>query len=87
MFFGSPTDSGSHLPMGEIAGGSEMWWLLAAANSRLAACHINSSHQFIVHDPSRRRFPLIVRTILGLIDANDFLELTIAPGSGVVPRM
>jgi deazaflavin-dependent oxidoreductase (nitroreductase family) len=34
----------------------------------------------IFHDPSRRRFPLIVRTVLGLIDANDFLELTIARG-------
>jgi deazaflavin-dependent oxidoreductase (nitroreductase family) len=39
----------------------------------------------IVHDPSRRRFPLIVRTVLSLIDANDFLELTIAHDSGVVP--
>jgi deazaflavin-dependent oxidoreductase (nitroreductase family) len=34
----------------------------------------------IVHDPSRRRFPLIVRTVLGLVDANDFLELTIDGG-------
>ena len=30
----------------------------------------------IVHDPARRRFPLLVRTVLGLIDANDFLQLS-----------
>ena len=30
----------------------------------------------IVHDPTRRRFPLLVRTVLGLIDANDFLQLS-----------
>jgi deazaflavin-dependent oxidoreductase (nitroreductase family) len=40
----------------------------------------------IVHDPSRRRFPFIVRLILGLIDANDFLELTIDPASGIASR-
>ncbi len=40
----------------------------------------------IVHDPSRRLFPLIVRLILGLIDANDFLELTIEPDGGVPSR-
>src|ERR1700735_3511093 len=32
----------------------------------------------IVHDPTRRRFPLFVRIILGLIDANDFLQLSIS---------
>ena len=30
----------------------------------------------IVHDPTRRRFPLVVRMILGLIGANDFLQLS-----------
>jgi deazaflavin-dependent oxidoreductase (nitroreductase family) len=40
----------------------------------------------IVHDPSRRQFPPIVRLILGLIDANDFLELTIEPDGGVPSR-
>jgi deazaflavin-dependent oxidoreductase (nitroreductase family) len=29
----------------------------------------------VVHDLSRRRFPLLVRIILGLIGANDFLQL------------
>jgi deazaflavin-dependent oxidoreductase (nitroreductase family) len=32
----------------------------------------------IVHDPTRRRFPLLVRIVLGLIDANDFLQLSIS---------
>jgi deazaflavin-dependent oxidoreductase (nitroreductase family) len=30
----------------------------------------------IVHDPTRRRFPFLVRTVLGLINANDFLQLS-----------
>jgi deazaflavin-dependent oxidoreductase (nitroreductase family) len=30
----------------------------------------------IVHDPSRRRFPVPVRMILGLIGANDFMQLS-----------
>ncbi len=30
----------------------------------------------IVHDPTRRRFPLVVRMILGLIGAKDFLQLS-----------
>ncbi|MGH9865222.1 MAG: nitroreductase family deazaflavin-dependent oxidoreductase [Candidatus Acidiferrales bacterium] len=30
----------------------------------------------IVDDPSRRRFPVVVRIILGLIAANDFLQLS-----------
>jgi deazaflavin-dependent oxidoreductase (nitroreductase family) len=29
----------------------------------------------LVHDPSRRRFPLVVRLVLGLIEANHCLEL------------
>ena len=29
----------------------------------------------LVHDPERRRFPLAVRFVLGLIAANDYLEL------------
>jgi deazaflavin-dependent oxidoreductase (nitroreductase family) len=30
----------------------------------------------IVHDPTRRCFPLVVRMVLGLIDANEFLRLS-----------
>jgi deazaflavin-dependent oxidoreductase (nitroreductase family) len=29
----------------------------------------------IVHDPSRRRFPSFVRVVLGLIGANDFMQM------------
>jgi deazaflavin-dependent oxidoreductase (nitroreductase family) len=32
----------------------------------------------IVHDPTRRRFPLLVRVILGVVGANDFMQLWIA---------
>lgn len=32
----------------------------------------------VVHDPSRRRFPSIVRIVLRLVDANYFLELHLA---------
>jgi deazaflavin-dependent oxidoreductase (nitroreductase family) len=35
----------------------------------------------LVHDPTRRHFPLPVRIILGLIDANDFLWLSILPAN------
>jgi deazaflavin-dependent oxidoreductase (nitroreductase family) len=35
----------------------------------------------IVHDPTRRRFPILVRMILRLIGANDFMQLSISrPG-------
>ena len=30
----------------------------------------------IVHDPTRRRFPLLVRMMLGIIGANDFMQLS-----------
>jgi hypothetical protein len=30
----------------------------------------------IVHDTTRRRFPFVVRTMLGIIGANDFMQLT-----------
>jgi len=38
----------------------------------------------VVHDPKRRRFSLPVRIILGLIKANDFLQLSISPAHGIV---
>jgi hypothetical protein len=37
----------------------------------------------IVHDPTRRRFPLVVRMILRLIGANDFMQISISPARGV----
>ena len=30
----------------------------------------------LVRDPTRRQFPAVVRAVLGLIDANDFLQLS-----------
>jgi deazaflavin-dependent oxidoreductase (nitroreductase family) len=30
----------------------------------------------VVHDPSRRRFPILVRLILGLINASDYLQVS-----------
>jgi len=34
----------------------------------------------IVHDPTRRQFPLPVRVILGIVGANNFMRLTISEG-------
>jgi deazaflavin-dependent oxidoreductase (nitroreductase family) len=34
----------------------------------------------VVHDPTRRQFPLPVRVILGIVGANDFMRLSIAEG-------
>jgi deazaflavin-dependent oxidoreductase (nitroreductase family) len=34
------------------------------------------SQPTIIHDPTRRRFPLPVRAILGIIGANDFMRLS-----------
>jgi deazaflavin-dependent oxidoreductase (nitroreductase family) len=39
----------------------------------------------IVHDPTRRRFPLLVGMILGIIAANDFMKLSTAHVQGVGP--
>jgi hypothetical protein len=36
----------------------------------------------IVHDPTRRQFPLPVRTVLSLIGANDFMQLSTSRGQG-----
>lgn len=60
--------------------GSDSGWVknvLAAGGCQLETRRVmhQLSAPVIVHDPSRRRFPLIVRIILGLIDANDFLML------------
>ncbi len=36
----------------------------------------------IVHDPTRRRFPLLVRIVLRIIGANDFIQLLTSRGQG-----
>lgn len=42
------------------------------------------SAPIIVHDPTRRRFPLLVRIVLRLIGANDFMRLSTSQARGVV---
>jgi deazaflavin-dependent oxidoreductase (nitroreductase family) len=37
----------------------------------------------ILNDPTRRRFPLLVRIMLGIIGANDFMQLSIFRSPGV----
>jgi deazaflavin-dependent oxidoreductase (nitroreductase family) len=39
----------------------------------------------IMHDPTRRRFPLFVRTVLGLIGANDVMQLSTSRAVRVFP--
>ena len=40
----------------------------------------------IVHDPTRRRFPLFARIVLGIIGANDFMQLSPSPAPGVTSK-
>jgi hypothetical protein len=40
------------------------------------------SEPTIVHDPTRRQFPVLVRTILRIIGANDFMRLSIFHPNG-----
>jgi deazaflavin-dependent oxidoreductase (nitroreductase family) len=61
--------------------GRDSGWVknvLAAGGCQLETRRVayQLSAPLIVHDPSRRRFPLLVRMVLGLIDANDFLQLS-----------
>ena len=61
--------------------GRESEWVkhvLTAGGCQLETCRVRYqlSAPTIVHDPSRRTFPLLVRMILGLIGANDFMRLS-----------
>ena len=61
--------------------GQDSGWVgnvLAAGGCQLETRRVayQLSSPVIVHDPSRQRFPLLVRIVLGLIDANDFLKLS-----------
>jgi deazaflavin-dependent oxidoreductase (nitroreductase family) len=61
--------------------GRDSGWVrnvLAAGNCQIETRRVKYQlfRPVIVHDPTRRRFPLLVRIILGLIDANDFLQLS-----------
>jgi len=61
--------------------GSDSGWVKNVVASE--GCQLETRHQsyrlsapIVVNDPSRRQFPVIVRVILGLIDANDYLYLS-----------
>jgi deazaflavin-dependent oxidoreductase (nitroreductase family) len=63
--------------------GRDSGWVrnvLAAGRCQLETRRVTYqlSEPVIVNDPTRRRFPPFVRIILGLIGANDFLELSIS---------
>jgi deazaflavin-dependent oxidoreductase (nitroreductase family) len=61
--------------------GRESGWVknvLAAGSCQLETRRVQYELRAptIVHDPTRRRFPFLVRVILRLIDANDFIQLS-----------
>ena len=68
--------------------GKESEWVknvLAAGGCQLETRRVRYqlSAPTIVHDPSRRKFPLFVRIILGIIAANDFMQLSTSHTYGV----
>jgi deazaflavin-dependent oxidoreductase (nitroreductase family) len=68
--------------------GKESEWVknvLAAGGCQLETRRVRYqlSVPTIVHDPSRRKFPLFVRMILGIIAANDFMQLSTSYTHGV----
>jgi deazaflavin-dependent oxidoreductase (nitroreductase family) len=71
--------------------GRESEWVrnvLATGGCELETRHVvyQLSAPTIVHDPTRRRFPLFVRIVLQLIGANDFMQLSTSPASGVASK-
>jgi deazaflavin-dependent oxidoreductase (nitroreductase family) len=65
--------------------GQDSGWVknvLAAGSCQLETRRVTYqlSAPVVIHDPSRGRFPILVRIVLGLIDANDFLMLSISRG-------
>ena len=71
--------------------GRESEWVrnvLAAGGCELETRHVlyQLSAPTIVHDPTRRRFPLLVRIVLRLIGANDFMQLSASPAYGVTSK-
>jgi deazaflavin-dependent oxidoreductase (nitroreductase family) len=62
--------------------------VVAAGGCQLETRHVRYqlSSPTVVHDPTRRRFPLFVRIVLGIIGANDFMQLSTSPAQGVAPH-
>jgi deazaflavin-dependent oxidoreductase (nitroreductase family) len=52
--------------------------------TRGVQCQLSSPT--IVHDATRRRFPIPVRIVLRLIGANDYMRLLTSPAQGVAPN-
>jgi deazaflavin-dependent oxidoreductase (nitroreductase family) len=55
--------------------------VLAAGGAQLETqgAHYQVGDPLVIHDPSRQNFPPIVRIILGIIGAAEFMQLSIAP--------
>src|SRR6266403_323241 len=71
--------------------GRDSGWVknvLAAGGCQLETRRVpyQLSAPIIVHDPTRRRFPPFVRVILGLIGANDFIQLSTSHAHGAGGR-
>ena len=69
--------------------GRDSGWVknvLAAGGCQLETRRVpyQLSAPVIVHDPTRRHFPVVVRIVLRLINANDFLQLSTTKRSCVV---
>jgi len=67
--------------------GRESEWVknvVAAGGCKLETRHVLYllSAPTIVHDPTRRRFPLFVRIVLGIIGANDFMQFSTSHANG-----
>ena len=72
--------------------GRESEWVrnvLAAGGCELETRYVlyQLTAPIIVHDPTRRRFPLFVRIVLRLIGADDFMQLSTSPASGVTSKL
>jgi len=71
--------------------GRESEWVrnvIAAGGCKLVTREVQYqlSVPTIVHDPTRRQFPLFARMVLRLIGANDFMQLSTSPAQGVVSQ-
>lgn len=71
--------------------GRDSGWVknvLATGGGEITTCGVSYqlNTPIIVHDPTHRRFPLLVRVILGIIDANDLIQLSTSDLRGVPPQ-
>jgi hypothetical protein len=81
MFFERRRDSSLRSPTDEKASGLRMYGRLADVSLRRGVRY-QLVAPTIVHDSTRRRFPFPVWIVLGLIGANDFMQLSISRGQG-----